>query len=88
MARRLTKVVSARRMKPGRSPIAVESACFWRPMAPVVVARWSTRPARSARRVARSPTSCEDSPMKRLSAGVSESSALKSRLEAASDGFR
>ena len=87
-ARRLTNVVLARRWKPGRRPIDSASASFWLPIAVVVVASSSTRPARSSRRSAMSVTSWEEETMKRSSSGVSRLSSRNSRLEAASDGLR
>jgi hypothetical protein len=58
-------------MNGGSCAIASASACFWRPIAPVVVARWSTRPARSSRLDATSVTSCELAETKRRNSGVS-----------------
>ena len=71
VARRFTNVVFARRMNGGSSWIASSRLFDWRPIACVVVARWSTRPDRSARREARSPVSLELSTRKFVSAGFS-----------------
>ena len=78
----------ARRMNGGSCSIASASAACSEPIAVVVVARLSTRPARSSRRSATSVTSFEEATMKRSSSGVSRLSSLKSLLEADSDGLR
>jgi len=87
-ARRFTNVVFARRSKSGRRRIESASAWFWLPIAVVVVASWSTRPARSSWRSAMSVTSCEEETMKRSSSGVSRLSSRNRVLDAASDGLR
>ena len=57
VARRLRNVVLARRRNGGSCSTESASACWREPIALVVVARWSTRPARSSLRSARSVTS-------------------------------
>ena len=78
----------ARRMNGGSCSIDSASAACSEPIAVVVVARWSTRPARSSRRSATSVTSLEEATTKRSSSGVSRLSSLNSLLEADSDGLR
>ena len=71
VARRLTKVVLARRMKSGRRWIASASALCWAPIAPVAVARFCTRAARSVLRELMSVTRSADWRMNWRSCGLS-----------------
>ena len=87
-ARRFRNVVFARRRNGGSCSTESASSCWREPIALVVVARWSTRPARSSLRSARSVTRLEDETTKRSSSRESELSSRNSREDACSDGIQ
>ena len=86
--RRLTNVVLASRMKPGRRWSDWPRATRWLARAWVVVDRWETRPLRSELRVATSETSLPVLVMKLVKSPVLRFSSRNSALEAATAGLR
>ena len=88
VARRLTKVVFAWRMKSGSREIASFSAVDWLPIAPIIRSTSWIRSDMSGARAASAPERCEVSTINDSKACWSTVSSSNSRREVERKGFR